>query len=115
MARIGIYLPKYYRLGQDTILKEIDSVTLRKEILKITNLLTDEVGGCTSIEVTGYYKFPDGFFSEHPTVEIYCFCDDKKAGDIASKLKPVLTDIKLRLCQNSVGMYVESGTKFIEA
>lgn len=114
MAKIGIYLPKYRRQGNENLLRPVDEGTLRRETLKITKLLTDLVGGCTSIDVMGYYKFDDGFFSEAPTTEIYCFCDDKMTGKIASELKPLLTDIKLRLSQNSVGMYIDSTSKFIE-
>ena len=114
MAKIGIYLPKYMRKGDEALLKPIDDNVLRKEVLNMAKLMTDLTGGCTSIEVTGYYKFPDGFFSEAPTMEIYCFCDNEKTGEVAAALKPRLTDIKLRLGQNSVGMYIAPDFKFIE-
>ena len=112
MAKIGIYLPKYYRVEGENLLKPIDDVLLRKEVLKIANRLTDLCGGCTSTEVTGYYKFKDGFFSEHPTIELYCFCNDKDTALIARELKPFLTDVCLRLAQTSVGMYIND--RFVE-
>lgn len=113
MAKIGIYLPKYFRLGDQKLLKAVDEATLRRETLKLADKLTDLCGGCTQIEVTGYYKFPDGFFSEAPTIEMYCFCADDSAQSVADELKPILSDLRLRLRQNTIGLYVQDG-KFIE-
>lgn len=107
MAKIGIYLPKYHRLGDEAVLKAIPESDVRREVLKIATKLTDLCGGCTQTEVTGWYKFSDGFLSEHPTIEIYCFCSPNNVGQIAVELKPLLADIKLRLAQDSIGLYVD--------
>lgn len=112
MSKIGIYLPKYHRLGNDDVLKEIDSNVLRKQTLKLAEALTDFCGGCTLIEVTGFYKFPDGFFSEAPTYEMYCFCDQNRTGEVSKIIKPMLSEFKLKLAQSSIGMYIDN--QFIE-
>ena len=108
MARIGIYVPKFQRVGSESKLTEIDPVIFRKETLNICKLLTYLCGGCNSFETTGYYKFPDGFFSESPSMEIYCFVDDKKVHDVATALKPLIVDIRLRLGQTNIGMYIDN-------
>lgn len=108
MARIGIYVPKYQRIGSEERLTEIDPVIFRKETLKICKLLTKLCGGCNAFESTGYYEFPDGFFSESPSIEIYCFCPNDKVNLVATELKPLVVDIRLRLGQSNIGMYIDN-------
>ena len=74
--------------------------------------MTNVCGGAISIEVTGYYEFCDGFLSECPTLEIYCFCKKSQINEVAAELKPLVSEIRLRLAQNSIGMYIND--EFIE-
>ena len=97
MARIGIYVPKFQRLGDEKLLLPLDDKIIRRETLQICKKLTKLCGGCTAIDVMGYYEFPDGFFSEAPTMEIYCFCEDMLVGKVADALKPLMTDLRLKI------------------
>lgn len=112
MAKIGVFIPKYCRVGDTDVLKKLKESDIRKESLAIAKCMTDVCGGAISIEVTGYYEFCDGFLSECPTLEIYCFCKKSQINDVAAELKPLVSEIRLRLAQNSIGMYIND--EFIE-
>lgn len=107
MAKIGIYVPKYKRDGENERLVKVDDNVFRRETLKICKTFTEITGGCTSVEVTGYFLFKkDDYFSEHPCLEIYSYCDDDVVAEMADRLKPHITDMRLRLGQQTIGMYV---------
>ena len=112
MAKIGVFIPKYCRVGDTDVLKKLKESDIRKESLEIAKCMTNVCGGAISIEVTGYYEFCDGFLSECPTLEIYCFCKKSQINEVAAELKPLVSEIRLRLAQNSIGMYIND--KFIE-
>ncbi|MBR4313489.1 MAG: hypothetical protein IKP66_01110 [Lachnospiraceae bacterium] len=106
MARIGIFIPKYYRVGDKDILKAINETDIREVQLQVAKELTELCGGAICTEVTGYYEFADNYFSECPTLEIYALCKPSMVGQVADALKPIVTDIRFKLKQNSVGLYV---------
>ena len=112
MAKIGVFIPKYCRVGNQDILKKLKETDVREESLRVAQEMTAICGGAISTEVTGYYSFIDGFFSECPTLEIYCFCRQSMVSDVADRLKPLVSDIRFKLNQNSIGMYVKDD--FIE-
>lgn len=112
MAKIGVYIPKYMRVGNQDIAKSLNEKLVREKVVKVAQAMTDVCGGAISQNVTGFYRFSDGYLAETDTVEIYCLCRDEDIDAIADVLKPLVSEIRYELNQNSIGMYVNED--FIE-
>ena len=105
MARIGIFIPKYYRVGDKDILKAINETDIREVQLQVAKELTELCGGAICTEVTGYYEFADNYFSECPTLEIYALCKPSMVGQVADALKPIAKSFSVFFAPISLNTY----------
>ena len=56
MAKIGVFIPKYCRVGNQDVLKKLKETDVREESLRVAQEMTAICGGAISTEVTGYYS-----------------------------------------------------------